>query len=787
MERKLAAFIVGNRVIIFVFVVGMTVFFGYNALKIAIYTDITDLLPHKHPYVQLNEEFKSVFGGSNIVNIAVRVKKGDIFSPEVLGKVKRITDELIFFPYVDRYKVYSIAHRKIKNILITEWGLAFPPLMWPNVPQSQEEMEELKRNIFTNDTIYGTYVSYDNKAALISAEFFPKGIDYKVLFKRFMAIREQEEDDNTEILIVGDPIVYGYITHYLKQTFIIFLATFAAIVILLFIYTGSIRFMILPVLSALLATIWGVGFAGLLGFNLDPLILVVPLLITARVLSHSVQFNERFTEEYIDQTDLHTACLHTTEALIYPGLSGVITDGAGIFVIAVIPIPILQKLAIICFFWAMSTIFVVLILTPVMLISLPVSKRLKYKARSKAVQIHPSFFFKMLEYTSQLSRGRNAYRVLGVVFILFLGAFVANTRLTIGDARPGTPLLWPDSRFNQDEQKIGEHFPGVNNPLTIIVKGKTEEAIPEIPPVKEPSSMEAMWDFQWYLTETDEVVGCISIVNLVKKIMRVFYEDIPKWEVIPNTPDRLGMVVYMMEGGGAEPGDFDKYVKFDYSVSNITAYVIDRKGDTIRQVISNCEAIIGKLSEKYGKNLAVEFKLAAGLVGCRAASNEEIGRSQVTLLALALVITTFFCALFFRSIVAGLILIVPLTLANFFVFAYMALTSIGLNINTLPVASIAIGIGVDYGIYLLGRIREENLRLKDLSAAIKEAILTTGMAITFTATCIIVGVVFWVFSDIRFQAEMGVLLAIVTSFHLLGTMILLPSLIAIVKPKFLFR
>jgi len=177
--------------------------------------------------------------------------------------------------------------------------------------------------------------------------------------------------------------------------------------------------------------------------------------------------------------------------------------------------------------------------------------------------------------------------------------------------------------------------------------------------------------------------------------------------------------------------------------------------------------------------------MAAGVVGTLAAANDEIFKAQLQLLVMTFAVSIILCSIAYRSIVAGLLLAIPLAVANYLVFAYMGLKDIGLGINTLPVATIAVGIGVDYGIYFLSRMREEYKETKDLQSAFFITIVTTGKAITFTALTVALGVVFWAFSSLKFQADMGLLLTMVTFFHLIGTLVLLPALVLIVKPKFI--
>jgi len=775
--KSIAQLTINYRYIVLILLIAITAFFGYQISKITIVSNIADLLPHENPCVKLEDKFREIFGGSNLVLIQVKVKDGDIFNEKTLSKVRRITDKLIFFPGVDRYKVYSIANRKFKNVVVTDWGMEFPPLMWPDIPSTDGELASLKRKIYTNDMYYGTFVSFDSKAALISAEFFAEGIDYRVLFNEFQKIRAEEADGNTEINIVGDPLIYGYIDHYLNQTYVIMGLTFLAMVLLLYFYTRSFSFMFIPILSAIVSGIWGLGFAGVMGFNIDPLIFVVPLLITARALSHSIQFNERVQEEMERERNLKKAVENTMVALFYPGISGILTDAAGILIIAIIPIPLLVKLALICFFWATSVVFSVLFLNPVITLFSPAPD-------VEATNHARGFFDRLLDWTVSLSAGKNAWIVIILVVIISGGFLYLDNKypLIIGEAKPGTPLLWGDSQYNTDEAKINQYFPGVLNPLLVVVEGKEEGVI------KEPAVLEAMVDFQWYVASIPEVMGSVAYPNLVKTIQMKFYEDYPKWFVIPKDSRKVGVVAYLMSGGGSEPGDYDKYVDYEFKNTNVNVFCKDRVGTTIESVMQKTEDYIHSFEAENPKaSELIKFKLAAGLIGLRHAVNKEIEKYQFTLISLALLLTAIFCSFFFWSMSPGILLILPLFVANLFVNRYMSIMGIGLNINTLPITAIAIGVGVNYGIYLLGRVKEEMTNTKDLDTAVEIAIKTTGKAITFTALTIILGVVTWIFSSIKFQAEMGILLGVVTVFQLLGCLIFLPALILVVKPRFLMK
>ena len=771
MIDHVAAFIVKRRLAIAILFVLCTLFFLYHALKVPIKTYFPDLVP-SHPYSSLAKQFES-FGMSNRVLVMLAVKDGDIFQTETLNKIVEISNALQFIPGVDRNKVYSIGVNKVKNFKVSSWGLEFPSLMYPDPPKTQEEINALKHNIYHNSLYYGRLVSLDSKAALMSAEFFPEDLDYNAIYNALEEIRSKNSGENTEIFIEGDPYLYGVIRHYMSETILIFGVTLLAMVLVSFWFTRLLRLVFVPLASMVFCGIWGLGCLNLLGFNLDPLVLVIPLLVSARALSHSLQFSWRIHEEFIVHKDINSACRHTICGMMYPGLAGVITDGIGILLIAFIPIPVMTKIGISFFIWAMTVIFVVLIFNPVIYLYLPTLSR----AREWRDARRKSFLERvLLKKCFQLGRNRRAWVVIGVVVVLAMIAGYFSMGLKVGDIQPGTPLLKQKAMYNQDAMEIGTFFPGLMDPLMIVVDAKDREGIISS------SLMKDMGQLQVDLMSIPGVLGTSSILDLLKNLNMKLYEDSPKMYRVPATPKGIFTTLFFLNSGGAEPGDFDPYYNFDYSACNVVAFLSDHTSSTVRSVLGGCKELLARItSEGY------EFRLAAGRVGNIAAVNESVERNKELILVAAFGATLFFCALFFKSFVAGFLLILPLGLANLFTFSYMALASIGVNLQTLPVSTVAIGIGVDYGIYLMSRIREEYAKCGDLEKALEESINTCGNAVTVTGLIVICGVIFWNFSNIKFQADMGLLLAIVTFFHILGTLFFIPALVRIVKPKFILK
>jgi hypothetical protein len=769
---KIASFIVNKKGWVAAVMLMLTAFFFYHAIQIPIKTHFPDLLPQNHKFVKLIKRHPK-FGGTNSVIIGMEVREGDIFTKKTLQKIIDFSNELYFLPSVDRTKVVSLGVNKIRNAKITSSGISSPPLLYPKAPQTEEQMDALKADVYSNPAYYGNLVSLDAKVALITMEFFEDKLQPRLVYDALQRLKAKYEDDNTRFHIVGEPYLYGVIFSYLPQTLFLFVVTVLAMLLFAYLYTRRLRLILIPLTSAVICGIWGLGFMNLMGYNLDPLVLVIPLLISATALSHSIQFNWRIAETYADTRDLEYSCRRTISSLFFPGLAGVVTDATGILLIALIPIPLMEKLGLAIFVWCLSMIPSVLIFNPVINLYLrPRGDVVRWRESRRQGLMENRVLPALTGLTATRSRSWGAVVAFAVLAAV---AFYLNTGLIVGDMQEGSPILKEKSTYNQDVEFMSEHLPGSMNPMLVIVEGKPDA-------VKEPELLQLVDRFQAHMAKIPEVTMTLSIANLVKGINMAFWENNPCYFMLPDSRKAIYSNLHLLTSGGAEPGDYDTYYSHEFDDLSIKIYCANHLPQTLDRVLGAAREFIAN-----NKTDLAEFKLAGGRIGVIAANNDSIVVELATTLGAALVLTGVFVMVVFRSLVAGLLLVVPLSLASWFTFGYMSLQGIGINLQSLPVSIIAIGIGVDYGVYLLSRIREERERLGELGPAIREAIATAGNAIVLTGIIVIAGVFFWVFSDIKFQAEMGVLLSIVTLFHLLGALVLLPAMVRLLQPKFVMR
>ncbi len=772
MAKKIAAWVIEHRFVVLGIILIMTIFFALQARKIVIKTELGDLYPSNHPFIKVHNKYKDQLGSPFKVFVMLKVKRGDIYNRRTLQKIFRITAELDAIPGVNHNQVFSIASRKLKKIRITEDAIITENLM-EKVPGSEAEMEELKKAIRTTPGVFGVWVSRDEKAVLFTAGFIERLMKYDVILEKVNSLISKERDSNHEICAAGEPILRGWIYKYQTEMWWIFGATFLSLFLLLYLYFRNLPGVLVPVLSTIVTAIWGLGFVGLMGYTLDPLILVVPLLIMARALSHAVQITERYFECYQEVKQIKEACIRSMSSILPPGSLSIITDALGLLLIAVAPIPLLQKLAYMCAFWAISIIFSGLIFVPIMLsfFSPPGNIPDIVDTEKGAVQ-------KILRFISYLGYGRSAFVVLIIIVVLGVFTGYMSSKVEIGDIHPGTPLLWEDSDYNTAIAEINRNFPGTEE-LYVIVEGKGQRA------VADPDFLKILNRFQRYMENRPLVARTLSVADFIPPIQRAIYNGYPKWETLPPDAMQVGQIFYRLEAHSA-PGDYDLYFTRDGSAANVIVWYKNHMASTLREAVASVREFIQK-NRKALEKAKCTFRLASGNIGLLAAINETVRSTQLLNLILVMSVIFLLCSLTYRSIVAALILMIPLNLSNMITMSIMHWLGIGLNINTLPVVSVGVGVGIDYGIYLLSRLCEEYQAEGKYSLSVAmTSIRTTGKAIFFTATTMVAGVIFWYFfSSLKFQAEMGLLLAIIMFLNMIMALVVIPAVVYIFKPKFL--
>jgi uncharacterized protein len=757
----------------------ITAVFLWGAFKIKGEVIIQEMFPYDHPYLKLNARFGEVFGsGSSGLAIAVNSKKGDIFNQKTLGKIKNITEEIELWDEVYRVLTVSMASNATKVAKTLAKGeIRIEALMFPSVPRNEQEMAELKKNIFSNPSYNGVLVSEDGTMAIILTEM-KENIPYEKIFIKLRGLQTKYADEETSIHIVGFPMLMGWVYSLKPQMYFVFGVSILAIAIVLILIFRNFSGMSSPLVNAFILTIWGLGFIGFTGVNFSPLLYVLAFLVGARMIGNSHQIAYRYFEE-LDSSkgDRTVACYETMRTMWIPNFAAVAADVAGFGVLIIAKIVLMQHLAIIMSFW-MATILLTGFLVPVVCSLFPF--KVDTSEWNKETCQQDWIARAMMKLTTFSIGPRTKWITVGLVILLATFCISEMLMLKIGDPTPGSPLFYQNHPYNEDQALINKKIDASSESLALFYEGKPGS-------VYEPVVLRTFEQFSLYMADTlpDIYKTSSSIINLGKMLSLTQRDGDQLWYQMPRDTEQLaGLLGYVRNTIGT--ANLRRFIDGTLERSQITLYFADHTSENLLRIR---DAAYGFFKNQPMKTDNGEFKLAGGRIGMEIALNEEMKRSHVMIDAAVYAAIFLLCALCYKSVVAGLMLTVPLVLANAMSFAFMSINDIGLSINTLPVAAIGAGLGVDFAIYLYSRAIEEFPRQGgDWDGTIYQCVCTCGKAVVYTGVTVILPVLtWWFFSDMKFQAEVGFFLSLIMGVNVILAMTLHPLMIYLFKPEFISR
>ena len=758
MIHALAKFVVScPRRVLLAFGV-LTIVAGYfAATQLTMRVALEDLLPANHKNVELFQRFAGQFGGANTTIIAVRNKEGMIYTPEFLQTYKDVTDKVYFNTDTIRPLTQSLALRKTKAVSGKAGIVQITATMWPGVPQTEAELGKLRQVVRAQ--FIGHLVSDDEQSAVVIADFKDDADPLQV--RQFLEeLRAEFESDSVEIAIVGRPLLLGIIKGAIPDVVMIFGISFAIIALILLLYFRAWHGLVAPLLTASVVMVWGLGIAGLYRYNLDPLLVLLPAFIFAIVLSHAVQLTSRVLENWRDGMEWDSSVENALRNLLVPGLGAVVTDAAGFLVLLLVDIPTIKSLAIVCALWLLSIIPAQIFAAALLSASRPPKKfRVGFPGMGKLWTL--------------LAFHKTRKPIVAVGIVAFIGGFVGMQNLTVGDAE-GSAILWEHSRFNRDTSVVNRNFSRLGTDvLQIYVEGDDNAMLA-------PDTYRRVEALDRSIYETVEAARpAQSLVPIIKAINMVLWEGDPSYFIIPETDREVGLNLYMFRSRG-EPGDFAAYTDREWSIGTMAFFLSDHAAPTVTDITTKVENYVADKNRQS----STQFLYSGGQIGLTEATNTELSAANQRIFIAIVAVIAVCVGVFTRSLVLTGIVLVTLLSATFLTYTLMSVAGIGLSLATLPLAALGIGLGVDYAIYLIGRLREEQRKGVPGANPLRAAFLTSGGAIIATALTMIVPLLPWaVMSALKFQAEMGVLLGAVLALNMLGAIIIIPAAICWFRPK----
>jgi predicted RND superfamily exporter protein len=759
----------------------ISLFMAYGASRIQMAARFIDFFPSVHRNVELYHEFSSGFGGAQTLTFMIRVRNGDIFNYLTLKRITEINTAVDRLPGVEHQSLRSLASYRVSYAEAEQGALLTKTYMYPNTPTTPEEIIALKQVVLAHKPELKGLVSQDNRSTIVTATFSEFNLDYKELFYKIQDIVDRYQDADHEIDVAGEPLVRGYGYHYLPTIALILGISIVAMLSALYFALRSRSTWWAPILTGSLSALWGMGFIGWMGYNFDPVMLVIPLILTARDLSHGIQWQGRYYDELDRIGQKYAACVATTNLMLPPGFLSIVVDIAGIIFVSFGGIPVLTHIGLGGAVWLAGSITMVFIFQPIVMSYLPTPRIIK-NVSPEAVRFRRlrRMVDALVEMPTTPGLLRGTLLAATVVFIIIGVMSGANTE--IGYSSVGTPLYRPSSKVNRDIAAISQSFPTDEGWVAVV----TADRFPLENSALNPQVIRMTDDLRHFLLlRNPDVVEVISLASTIQKpINQVFHDDFPKYYALPKNSQASGNLWHLFFAGTA-PGEAERWGD---NIGTLLCVRILLRSHTFAALTR-----LQKQIEEFKRTrvmsdpslATVQFRYLGGGAGLYAAANDILFRLDLINIVFVLSVVFLFSAISFQSFVAGLLFVLACVLANFAAFIYMRARDIGLTIDTIPVISLGIGLGIDYGIYTVARIRDEVMGGNSIDTSVEIAIRSTGSAV-FTTFVVIVGAIIpWAFSPMLFHNSMSVLLTFLMCTNMIAGVLILPAYIAWAHPRFI--
>lgn len=756
-----------NRLVVVLLCVLVTAVLGFQATKLRLNASFEKMVPTGHPYiVNYLAHQKELTGLGNAVRIAVENRTGTIYDADYMAVLQKISDEVFLIPGVDRSFMKSLWTPNTRWTAVTEEGLDGGAVIPDGYDGSPDSLQQLAVNVSRSGEV-GQLVALDAKSSviyvpLLSMDREGRPLDYGQFSSALEQVRSKYQSETTGIRITGFAKIVGDLIDGLQEVLLFFAASLVIASAMVYWYTRCVRSTVLVVLSSLVAVVWLLGLLPTLGYALDPYSMLVPFLVFAIGMSHGAQKMNGIMQDVGRGVHKLIAARYTFRRLFLAGLTAILADVVGFAVLLIIDIQVIKELAVAASIGVATLIFTNLILLPILLSFTGVSA--KAAGRSFTTELadisggrkHPLWRFLDL-----FTQRRWATVAIAGAAVLAVGGLAVGSQLKIGDLDPGAPELRADSRYNRDVAFLNAHYGASSDVFAIMVK-TPEGACTDYETLMRVDTLE------WELQQIPGVESTNTLAHLTRRVLIGLNEGDFRWYELPKNQDMLNTVA-----SRAARGLYNDAC----SLLTVYAYLSDHKAETLARVVAHVERFA-----EANNTPDVQFLMAAGSAGIEAATNVVVKQAWYEMLLLVYAAVIVLCFITFRSWRAVVCAVIPLMLTSILADALMVKLGMGVKVSTLPVIALGVGIGVDYALYILSVMLQRLREGMTLSEAYYRALLFTGKVVMLTGATLAAGVITWAFSDIKFQADMGVLLAFMFLWNMLGTLILLPALACFLLP-----
>ena len=739
-----------------------TLVLGYQATKLTLNASFEKMIPTKHPYIVNYLKHKgSLAGAGNSIRIILEATHGTIFNKEYLKVLQEVNDEVFLIPGVDRPYMKSLWTPATRWIAVTQQGFDGGTVMPDSYDGSAKSLAQVRQNVMRSGEI-GQLVAANFKSSIIFVPLLDinpktgKALNYGEFSHRLEQIRTKYQNADVKIHITGFAKIVGDLIDGLRKVLMFFVMAIVITGLVLYWYTRCIRSALLVVSCSLTAVLWQFGLLATFGFELDPYSILVPFLVFAIGMSHGAQKMNGIMQDIGRGTHRVIAARYTFRRLFVAGLTALLCDAVGFAVLMIIQIKVIQDLAVIASIGVAVLIFTNLVLLPILLSYTGVSLKAAARSmRSEAAEEEGGEKHWLWQGLERFTERRWAIGAIAVAAVVAGVGYSVSRHLEVGDLDRGAPELRPDSRYNRDSAYLVANYAASADIFVIMVTTPSQECT-RYPILAKVDALSHQ------LEELPGVEATSSMASLSKLSGPGYNEGNFKWyELIPNDL-ALGSVTTR-----APRELFNQRC----DQLNLYVYLKDHRANTLMAVVNTAETFAAK-----NDTAKVKFLLAAGSSGIEAATNIVVKKAMHEMLFWVYGAVVLLCWITFRSWRGVVAAVLPLVLTSVLCEALMVALGMGVKVATLPVIALGVGIGVDYALYVLSVVLANMRQGMTLSEAYYRALLFTGRVVLLTGITLALAVATWSWSPIKFQADMGILLAFMFLWNMLGALVLLPAL-----------
>jgi len=766
---RLEEFLFSHRGAVLAAFVVLTAFMGWQASKLRMSAGFDKMLPAGHEYIKTFDDYRDQLFDANRIAVVVHARHGDIWNAAALKRLLDVTQAITFLPGVNRGSVVSLWTPNIFVTEITEEGFKADPLISGTVtPEAltPEVIDGIRARTVEGDYL-GKLVARDSGGALIAAELFDpdphtgEPLD-TIAFGHSLEtqVRARFEDKDFEIQIIGFAKEVADISDGASAV-----VRFCAIALMLTVlavywYCRSWTLTFQKIVCSLASLVWQFGTLHLLGFGLDPLAVLVPFLVFAIGVSHGVQQINFMVREVAGGATMYVAARRSFGGLLIPGVLALATAFVSFITMTLVPIPMIRELAFAAAIGVGYKVMTNLVMLPLAASYSEFSQEWASAALRRSAQRGA-----VMARLARVAEPRNAVIVCAITAVIFVAAVMLSRGRVIGSVQPGSPELRPDARYNLDSLSIAEHFDVGLDWLTVVAEAPPESC-------ENVELIKLLDEFGWEMRSVPGVVSAESVASLTKLYNAGLNEGTPKMATVPRDRRALGYTIAQMQEARGIRGKGCKWLA-------VNLYLSDHRATTIAGVV----AAVKGFRDAHPMP-GVTLRLASGNAGVEAATDEVLAREEVPMMLYVYAAILILVFIAYRDWRAMLACCLPLTVSTFIGYAFMKWLEIGLTIATLPVMVLAVGVGVDYAFYIYNRLQQHLADGENIVAAFEHALRETGIATVFTALTLSVGVATWAFSALKFQADMGKLLAFMFMVNMVMAITALPAFAVVLERLF---